>query len=62
MATRSAFRLSGSWTRYRIGWSDLQQTGWGAPAAFDAGAIMSVEFAFGTGVSFELYVDELRFY
>ncbi len=54
--------LSSTWTRYQLAWSDLRQTGWGTPTTFDPGEIMATEWAFGTGVSFEIDVDDLQFF
>jgi hypothetical protein len=57
------FIMSTSWQRYSFAWSDLTQQGWGDqfPAIFPA-AIREMRFATqATGITFEIYVDDLSF-
>jgi len=54
--------LSSAWTSERIHWTDLKQAGWGTPVSFNASQVLFIEFEFGAGVSFDLYVDDLAFF
>ncbi len=52
--------VNGSWAKVDISFSSLAQGGWGAPATFDAHGVTGVGFGVPLGVSFEVWVDELR--
>jgi hypothetical protein len=54
--------LTSHWSLHEISWRELRQTGWGTPVRFDPARLFAVEFAFGRGVAFDLYVDDLTFY
>jgi hypothetical protein len=54
--------LGSNWTQQHIRWADLKQAGWGTPVSFSAAEIIFIEFEFGVGVNFDLYVDDLAFF
>lgn len=54
--------LTSDWQHYAVQWSDLQQSGWGTPAALDASQLRYIQFSFGPNTTFDLWVDELNFF
>ena len=54
--------LTNSWQQYVLPFGQLSQEGWGTPAAWDATALVGVQFKVGPNVSFDFWVDEIGFY
>jgi hypothetical protein len=54
-------QLGANWQRYQIAFSDLAQSGFGAPATFQ-GIIMALNWASLSGPNLDYSVDEITFY
>ena len=54
--------LSATWTQVMIPFSQLAQSGWGRAFAFDARTLLGVQFQVAEGLTFDVSVDDVRFY
>jgi hypothetical protein len=54
--------LSGTWETYELPFAQLTQAGWGKVVAFDATAVMSVQFNVDKNLAFDVAVDDIGFY
>ena len=61
--TTTYLPLTDQWTLYELPWVAFQQRGFGAPVAFDPGAIMHVQFAFDAPeLPTDFWLDEVSFW
>ncbi len=52
----------GPWQRFELRWEELAQAGWGETVdAFDPSTVMLLQFGFGSGVDFDVQVDDIAF-
>ena len=54
--------LAAEWREYRLPLASLRQEGWGQVAPFDPSRAMAIEFEIDAGLTFDICVDDLRFY
>jgi hypothetical protein len=54
--------LTDEWQQFTLQFDQLNQEGWGTPAAWDASTIVGVQFKVGMNVEFDFWVDEMGFY
>jgi hypothetical protein len=54
--------LTSDWKDYEVPFADLAQVGWGLPATFDAKDLASIRFEIAENVSFDVSVDDVKFY
>ena len=57
-----AIQLGPEWVEYRLPFADIAQQGWGTAAPFDPTQALRVRFGIAKGLTFNLCVDNLRFY
>ena len=58
----ASLTLTPSWTQYTIYWTQLTRGGWGVPSLpFASNGIVSVQWRFATGTTFDMYVDDVAF-
>ena len=58
----ASFTLTSDWVQYALPFDTATQEGWGAPAAFDAAALMGVQFQAPANADFEIAIDDVGFY
>ena len=54
--------LTTSWQTYQVPFASLAQEGWGKPATFDKATLTAVSFQTLPSATFDVSVDEIRFY
>jgi hypothetical protein len=54
--------LAGEWREYQLPLASLQQEGWGLAVPFDPMRALAIEFEIDAGLTFDICVDDLRFY
>lgn len=54
--------LTDEWQQFELTFDELNQEGWGTPAAWDASTVVGVQFKVGKDVDFDFWVDEIGFY
>jgi hypothetical protein len=54
--------LAAEWREYQVPLASLRQEGWGQAARFDPSRAMAIEFEIDAGLTFDICVDDLRFY
>ena len=54
--------LTTSWAEYNVPFSQLTQEGWGKMATFDKATMTAMHFQTLPGVTFDVSVDDIRFY
>jgi hypothetical protein len=54
--------LGANWREYELPLDALRQEGWGFAAPFDATQALAIEFEIGAGLTFDICIDDLRFY
>jgi hypothetical protein len=54
--------LSDEWQQFTLTFDELNQEGWGTPAAWDASKVVGVQFKVGKDVDFDFWIDEIGFY
>lgn len=54
--------LTTSWQTYQVPFASLAQEGWGKPATFDKATLTAVAFQTLPSATFDLSIDDIRFY
>jgi hypothetical protein len=54
--------LTTSWQTYQVPFSSLAQEGWGKPATFDKATLTAVSFQTLPSATFDVSIDDIRFY
>lgn len=54
--------LSDEWQQFTLPFDQLNQEGWGTPAAWDASKVVGIQFKVAKDVDFDFWVDEIGFY
>jgi hypothetical protein len=54
--------LSDEWQQFTLEFDELNQEGWGTPAAWNASTIVGLQFKVAANVDFDFWVDEIGFY
>jgi hypothetical protein len=58
----ASFTLTPNWDQHTIYWTQLTHAGWGVPnLPFASNGIMSVQWHFATGTTFDMYIDDVAF-
>jgi hypothetical protein len=56
------FRMTTSWQTYTVLWTDLVRSGRGVPnLPFDATGITAIQWQFGAGEAYDLWIDDVEF-
>jgi hypothetical protein len=59
---KAILRPTGEWQQIVVPFTDLKQPGYGKVVPWDPKQVMSIQFDFGGGVSFDIHVDEIGLY
>ncbi|KIG15206.1 hypothetical protein DB30_05906 [Enhygromyxa salina] len=54
--------LSDEWQQFTLPFAQLNQEGWGTPAAWDAAKVVGIQFKVAKDTNFDFWVDEIGFY
>jgi hypothetical protein len=54
--------LTSSWQEYQVPFSQLAQEGWGKVATFDKTTLIAMQFQTLPGATFDVSVDDIRFF
>jgi hypothetical protein len=54
--------LSDEWQQFTIPFEQINQEGWGTPAAWDAATVVGIQFKAGATADFDFWIDEVGFY
>ena len=54
--------LAAEWREYQLPLASMRQEGWGLAAPFDPTRALAIEFEIDAGLTFDICVDDLRFY
>ncbi len=54
--------LTSEWKTYELPFAMLKQEGWGKPQPFDPATITSIHFGFAKGLTWDVSIDNVRFY
>ena len=54
--------LSDEWQQFTLPFDQLNQEGWGTPAAWDSATVVGLQFKVGASTDFDFWIDEVGFY
>ncbi|EDM76352.1 hypothetical protein PPSIR1_18637 [Plesiocystis pacifica SIR-1] len=54
--------LTDEWQQFTLPFDELNQEGWGSPAAWDSSIVVGIQFKAGKDTDFDFWVDEIGFY